>query len=84
MRLEHFDEAFVLGAILLQALELVAREPNAPAGVYLSPLMVARDSLLTSMRSSVSAPTMPWRPAYTLRDLLRLHRRFDHARGRSN
>ena len=28
--------------------------------------MVAIDSLLTSMRSSVSAPTMPCRPAYTL------------------
>jgi hypothetical protein len=45
---------------------VVSTDSQQPVqAVYLSPLMVARDSLLTSMRSSVSAPTMPWRPAYT-------------------
>ena len=41
-------------------------DPNAPAGVYLSARMVAGFSRLTSIRFSVSAPTMPSRPANTL------------------
>ena len=61
---EHLDETLVFGAVLLQALEFeTGRTEGARTGVCLSPRMVWRLSLLTSMRSSVSAPMMPWRPA---------------------
>jgi hypothetical protein len=46
-------------------LSLKRAEPKAPAGVCFSARMVAGLSRLTSIRSSVSAPTMPSRPAYT-------------------
>ena len=47
-------------------LSLKRADPKAPAGVCLSARMVAALSRPTSIRSSVSAPMMPWRPAYTL------------------
>ena len=44
-------------------LSLKRAEPKAPDGVERSSAMAAADSVLVSIRSSVSAPMMPLRPA---------------------
>ena len=47
-------------------LSLKRQEPKPPAGVLRNAAMDLAESLLVSIRSSVSAPMMPLRPAYTL------------------
>jgi len=46
--------------------DVAPADPKAPPGVWRRPRMVARSSLLVSIKSSVSAPKIPCRPAYTL------------------
>src|SRR5207302_1601501 len=63
---EYLDQPLIFRAVPSMPFSLKRAEPNAPAGVCFSARMVAGLSRPTSIRSSVSAPTMPCRPAYTL------------------
>ena len=50
----------------MQEFNLYLQEPNAPEGVCLSAAIALADSFEVSIKSSVNAPIMPLRPAYTL------------------
>ena len=63
---ENFDQAFVLRPVLFEAFELVAAGTESTCWGGLQPGDVGIALRLVSIRSSVSAPIMPSRPAKTL------------------